>query len=242
MLVEDKFICVSIPRCASTSFYITCLRNNLDTKFVNQNLYDKYKDRIDLNLENELLADLIVHSHEKLTDIDSKFGNNYDIIAVRRDRYERFISSWKHLIDLVSMQYSPKLVELLKNLSVDDVLFYKSQDLVSNNSQIDLINRFAEINGFTEYLDDYLIIMLGILIKPTSVWHNHNPKIKWFDFNRLNELEDWVSLKIGKPFKLEKSNSSVHFECNLTLNDSFKKKYESIYDYYDLPKQQKTLI
>jgi hypothetical protein len=242
MLVEDKFICISLPRCASTSFYITCLRNNLDTKFFNQSEYDKYKDRINLDLGNEVLADLIIHSHEKLTDIHSKFGDNYDVIAVRRDRYERFISCWRHLIDLVNMQYSSELAEILKNLSEDDILFYKSEDLLSNKSQIDLINQFAERNGFKEYLDEYLIVMFGILIKPTSSWHNHDPKIKWFDFNKLNELEDWVSVKIGKPFKLEKSNSSVHFECNLKLNNSFKKKYESIYDYYDLPKQQKTII
>lgn len=242
MLVEDKFIYVSLPRCASTSFYITCLRNNLNTKFLNQLEYDNYKDRIDLNLDNEVLADFIVHSHERLTDLTSKFGNNYDVIAVKRNRYERFISSWKHLIDLVDMQYPPKLTKILKELSEDDILFYKSEDLVSNNSQIDLIYKFAERNKFIDYVDDYLITMFGIIIKPTSWWYNHDPKVIWFDFEKLNELEDWVSLKIGKPFKLEKSNGSSHFECNLILNDSFKKRYESIYDFYDLPKQQKTLI
>jgi hypothetical protein len=242
MLVENKFIYISLPRCASTSFYITCLRNNLDTKFFNQAQYNASKDRIDLNLSNEDLADFIIHSHERLSDITSKFGNDYDIIAVKRDRYVRFISSWKHLIDLVDMQYHPNLSKKLKELSVDDIMFYNSEDLISNPALIELIHRFAKRNGFSEYLDNYLTIMLGIVFKPMSWWHHHNPKVKWFDFNKLEELEEWVSNKIDKPFKLEKSNSSKHFECNLILNDRFINKYNSIYDYYDIPKQQKTLI
>jgi hypothetical protein len=242
MLVDNKFLYLSLPRCASTSFYITCLRNNLDTKFFNQFEYNKYSDRIDLNLNNENLADFIIHSHERLIDITTKFGDNYDIIAVKRDRHIRFISAWKHLIDLAEMQYEPELAKILKGMSADDILFYKSEDLISNISQIDLINRFAEKNGFSKYLDNYLIIMLGIVIKQISWWTNHNFKIKWFDFDKLNEMEEWISLKIGKPFKLEKSNSSKHFECNLILNEKFVKKYNDIYDYYDLPKLTKTLL
>ena len=242
MLVDNKFIYLSLPRCASTSFYITCLRNGLDTKFFNQSEYDKHVDRIDLNLNNEQLADFVIHSHERLSDLTAKFGDEYDVIAVNRDRYIRFISSWKHLIDLVDMQYDPKLSAILKKLSADDILFYKSEDLVSNPAQIELIYEFAKRNGFSEYLDDYLIIMLGIVIKPISWWHNHSSKVIWFDFNKLNELEEWVSDKIQKTFKLEKSNSSKHFETNLILNDDFISKYDSIYSQYDLPKKQKTLI
>ena len=242
MLVDNKFIYLSLPRCASTSFYITCLRNNLDTKSFNQLEYDKHRDRIDLNLNNEILADFVIHSHERLSDLITKFGNDYDVIAVNRDRHIRFISSWKHLIDLTDMQYNPNLSKILKNLSSNDILYYKSEDLISNNSQIELITEFAKINGFYEYLDEYLITMLGIVIKPVSWWHNHNSNVKWFDFNNLTELEEWVSDKLSKPFKLEKSNSSKHFKTNLVLNDEFINKYNSIYDYYDLPKKEKTLI
>jgi hypothetical protein len=31
-------------------------------------------------------------------------------------------------------------------------------------------------------------------------------------------------------------------ECKITLNDEFKEKYDSIYDYYDFPKLKKSLI
>jgi len=244
MLVDNKFIYVSLPRCGSTSFYISCLRNNLDTKFFNQKHYERYNNIVDLNLNNDKLANSIWHTHEQLSELTNKFGDNYDIIGVNRDRHIRFISAWKHLIDMVdrSPQYNKNLVETLRALSLNDILFYKSEELISDYSQKELIYKFAEINGFIEYLDSYLIIMLGIIISPLSFYHNHNLKIKWFDFNKLYELEEWVSNKLGKSFKLEQSNSSKHIECNLSLNSEFISRYNSIYDYYDLPKTTKTIL
>ena len=195
-----------------------------------------------MNLDNEKIADLLTHNHERITGLVEKFGSNYEIVSVNRDRYVRFISAWKHMIDMVDMQYPKNLLKILKNLTIDDILFYQTEDLISDISQVKLIYKFAQKNGFEEYLDNYMINMMRIIIRPLSWWHNNDPKIKWFDFDKLYELEEWVSNKLGKPFKLEKSNSSNHFECNLMLNENFILKYNKIYDYYDLPKKQKTLI
>lgn len=35
MLVENKFLFISLPRCASTSFYISCIKNELDIQHYN---------------------------------------------------------------------------------------------------------------------------------------------------------------------------------------------------------------
>ena len=55
-------------------------------------------------------------------------------------------------------------------------------------------------------------------------------------------MQDWISDITQKPFELRKVNSSKHMESNLKLDFDFIKKYNSIYDYYDLPKSAKTLI
>ena len=68
-----------------------------------------------------------------------------------------------------------------------------------------------------------------------------NIQINYAD-KKLNELEDWVSNKLKKPFKLEKLNSSKHIECNLKLTNNFIKKYNEIYDAYDFKKEIKTLL
>ena len=242
MLVDNKFIALSLPRCASTSFYITCLRNNISVEHYDTYFYNKWVDAIDLNLNNEQLADIIVHGHESISDLRKKFGNDYDIIGIRRNRYERFISLWKHVIDLSKSDNSPILNAKLEELTIDDILFYTTNDLISEQKRGEIVYQFALRNNLLEYMNDVVKTMLYILITPISEYHKHDPKIIWFDFDKLYELENWVSNKLQKPFILEKSNGSQHFDCNLKLDENFVKLYDSIYDYYDSPKQIKTLL
>lgn len=79
-------------------------------------------------------------------------------------------------------------------------------------------------------------------MSPTSYYHHHDKSIIWFDFKELNKMEKWVSDKLSIDFKLEKINSSQHFECSIINDDYFKKKYDSIYNNYDNPKITKSLI
>ena len=55
-------------------------------------------------------------------------------------------------------------------------------------------------------------------------------------------MEEWISNKIEKPFKLENFNSSKKVECNIKLDNYFINRYNAIYDIHDLRKSQKTLI
>jgi hypothetical protein len=242
MLVENKFLFVSLPRCASTSFYISCLRNGFDVKHYEQEWIDSNKDLINLDLDNEKLADEIIHSHERIIDLNRKFGDTYDIISIKRDRHKRFISVWKHIIDMIDMGYPKELMGIFKQIKPKDVLFFKDLDLITSSSKNLVVKEFAKINKIEQYIDDYMTNMLLILFKPMSYWHSNNQKIKWFEFGNFEELEKWVSNKTGKHFRMEKSNGSQHFECELKLNDEFIKRYDSIYDYYDIQKNNKTLI
>ena len=242
MLVDNKFIYLSLPRCASTSFYITCLKNNIDIHHYSEDLVGKSNTNLDLTLDNETIADNIVHAHEKITNLKLKFGNDYDVISVKRNRHERFISLWKHVIDLISLRFPKHVFDIFKNIKVDDLLAYTQNDLLSDTTKVQVLDTFFKNNGLVEYNDWYMKTIIYILINPTSYWHNNDPNVIWFDFDKMNELEEWVSDKLGKSFKLEKSNGSQHFDCNIQLNEKFIDIYDSIYNFYDLPKQVKTLI
>lgn len=242
MLIDNKFITLSLPRCASTSFYITCLRNNIKVEHYNETFYKKWNQKIDLKLSNEELADTLTHGHESIDNLYKKFGYNYDVIAIKRNRYDRFISLWKHIVDLSKQHNSPILNTKIENLSLDDILFYETIDLLNEEKRNNIVNIFAERNGLSPYMNDTLRMMIDILITPLSEYHRHNQNIIWFDFDKLNELEEWVSDKLQVSFKLEKSNSSSNFKTNLILNNEFLNRYNNIYDYYDLPKLQKSLI
>ena len=242
MLVDNKFLFISLPRCASTSFYISCLRSGFKIEHYAQSIVDEYHTPINLTLSNENLADNMVHLHERLDFLLSKFGNEYEIISIRRNKHEQFISIWKHIIDMIDMGYPSELTNIFKKINLDDILFFKDLDLISPTSQMLLIDDFVKRNRIEKYVNDYMKNMLLILFRPMSYWHNNNPKIKWFKFEDFTELEEWVSNKTGKSFKMGKSNGSQHFDCNLNMNDDFIKRYNDIYDYYDLPKKEKTLI
>jgi hypothetical protein len=242
MLIDNKFIYLSLPRCASTSFYITCLRNGIRVEHADREYYDRWKNNIDLSLNDEELADVLTHGHETVVDLRKKFGRNYEIIAIRRDRHKRFISLWKHIIDLFKAENSPIKHLKLENLSVDEIIFYKKEDLVSEGSRNKVVHKFIKNNGLEDFADPALIAMIDILISPLSRFHNHDSEVKWFDFDDLGEMEKWVTKKLGKEFKIVKSNGSQHFDCNLKLDEGFILKYNSVYDFYDLPKKIKTIL
>jgi hypothetical protein len=242
MLIENKFLFISLPRCASTSFYISCLRSGLDVKHGEQNVINKHNINVDLKLDNEALADTMLHIHESILNLKKYFGDQYEIIAIRRNRHERFISVWKHLIDMVHTEHGEKYSRILQKLNVNDILFYKDSDIFTTESLYNTVQEFIKRIGIDDKYDRYLGNMFEITFRPASYWHNNDPNITWFEFGKFDELEKWVSNKIGKPFKMEKSNGSQHFECNLKLNDEFITRYNSIYDRYDIVKSNKTLI
>jgi hypothetical protein len=140
------------------------------------------------------------------------------------------------------MLYPKELTNIFKKLTLEDILFFKDLDLISIKSQELLLFEFAKKNKIEKYFNDYMKNLLLILFRPISYWHNNNQKIKWFEFGKFEELEEWVSNKTGKPFKMEKSNGSQHFDCNLKMDNDFIKRYNNIYDYYDIQKNNRTLI
>lgn len=240
MLVDNKFIFISLPRSASTSFFITCLRNDINVRHYD-NIIGLDNVKIDKSMDNESIADSIMHAHERLTSLEKKFGNTYDIISVKRDRHERFVSLWKHVIDETHRIGDYNLFEKFKNMNADDLLFYNSEELLKSSEKIKIFKKILSVDD-TKNIHPQILTMLNILISPTTDYHNNDPRIIWFDFNKLYELEKWVSNKLGVEFKLEYSNSSKHFHCNLKLDDIFITKYNDIYDIYDITKINKTLI
>lgn len=244
MLVDNKFFYISLPRCASTTFQLSCIKNNINIQHATDYI-DKMIDSVDKSLDIKILKTTISHRHESCSELVNRFGNNYEIISVKRDRYERFISCWKHVIDELENLNEYDAANTLRELDENDVFYYTSNDILDTDSMNLLVESFLKkysIEAKTELGKLYLPIMLSIQFNATSEWHQHNPNIIWFDFDKLYELEEWVSNKLGKDFKLEKLNSSKHIECNLNFTDNFIKKYNKIYNNYDFRKEKKTLI
>jgi hypothetical protein len=258
MLVDNKFLYLSLPRCASTAFHYSCLINNIEVKTTNS-MWEDANSGIDLkSIEKVDLMNHIFHGHENITDLQYKFGWDLPIIAVRRERCERFYSLYKHILsDFKRLGYLD-FYEVFSKFTLDELFFFTKEDLINKKTRWDaisdylidlkLINERVDINPPTTIYEEqqnknwYAVNIIDILLTPISFWTNHNPNIVWFEFDKLNELNKWVSNIIERPFEMQKVNSSKHIECDIILDDTFIKKYNDIFDYYDLPKIKNTLI
>lgn len=253
MLIDNKFIYVNLPRCGSTSFHYSCILHDLEIKNMTDD-WDNINSKIDFkNIDEKNIMDVIGHGHEVLPLLRKKFGFQYPIIAVKRDRHETFYSLYKHVIFDLKRAKALEAYEYFKNMTLDELFFFKTEDISSPEKRLHLINDFLLKNKLTNravtssknmtlYSEEYVVNIIDILITPFSHWHNHDKDIIWFDIKDLESMEKWVSSKIGKPFYLKRVNSSQHIECLLKLDENFKDRYNRIYDFYDLPKEKMTLI
>jgi hypothetical protein len=256
MLVGNKFIYCSIPRTSTTSFHITCFRNNIDVKHVDT-YYDtdsqlKHVPNLSIIKDNYTLSHTLHHTHECIIALEHKFGKNFEVIAVKRNRYERFISSWKHLLH--NIQYSrinnyKELVEKLSKLDENELFDFDNEMLTTENvkpfDSTYTISTFFLRKFNVEIPTDKLHFLNKIFwwqFVPASYYHQNYSKVIWFDFEKLYELEEWASNKLNIDFKLQKINSSKDVECKLKLTDNFIKKYNDIYDRFDIVKTKKSFI
>jgi hypothetical protein len=244
MLIDNKFFYIPLPRCASTSFFATCVKENIKIETVRDWLSvdtQIKKFNIDINnLNYDTFPQQFRHAHEPLNLMIEKFGN-HETISVKRNKYDRFISTWNHILHEMHLHEHPYIFRKCLSLKLDDILFYKSENIVDSSSTQNTINEFISRNSL-EKIGEYGINMIMILLKPASDYHHHNKDIIWFDFEKLWELENWVSNKLNRNFKLLKINSSSHYSGCLKLDANFMNKYDSIYEVYDVPKTQKSLI
>lgn len=257
MLIDNKFIYLSLPRRGSTSFHYSCILSGLSIQTINN--YNSINSEIDFTKINESdIMNFIFHGHESLVNLGERFGFNYPIIAVKRDRHQTFYSLYQHSLFEFKRNGNNELYEYFKNISIDELFFYKTEDLITKKKRWDIICEFLIEKKllYKRYnipvgiktmpiqlnLEEYFINIIDLLITPSSYWHNNDSNIIWFNIDNLKPMQDWVSNITQKPFELKQVNSSKHMESNLKLDSNFIKKYNSIYDYYDLPKSTKTLI
>ena len=133
MLVGNKFFYINLPRCASTSFVISSHRRNISLDYYAKNI-KPYNDLIDVNLPNEEFADMLVHPHEPINQLEKIFGNTFDIISVERDRHERYISLWKHILDEVHRTDDIHSFDILRNLNENEIFRFTSNEIAIKDS------------------------------------------------------------------------------------------------------------
>jgi hypothetical protein len=223
----------------------SCVKHELTIKHVNEK-YDIENQKIKNKKENHEIffnefQNEFSHVHESLIGLRNRFGNEHEVISVKRNKYERFFSLWKHILHEMDLKLDNDTFQKCEKLNADEILFYNNYNLLDSNDVNKIVDEFILKNELTN-INDYGKNMLKILVRPYSTYHLHDQNIIWFDFNELNKLEEWVSNKLKIDFKLLKINSSQQYKSNFILDDYFRTKYDSIYKIYDEIKTKKTIL
>ena len=143
MLVENKFLYLSQPRSGSMSFRLACLKYGINVKYHTPN-YNKHLLKIDLSkTKDDDIVPLIKGAHMNVNLLKSTFGTQYPIVAIRRNPYEKFISLWEHWLDELKKIGDVQIYEQLVQLDLNDILFFNSDDIISNESIEMVCNTFV---------------------------------------------------------------------------------------------------
>jgi hypothetical protein len=210
MLIDNKFLYLSLPRCASTAFHYSCILNEINVQTHNGE-WETANDKIDFkSIDKTSLMNYIYHGHESLIDLQNKFGNEYPIIAVNRDRHQRFYSLYKHILfDLKRMGFE-RIYEKFSNLTLDELFFFTKDDVATKKQRWDKI---------CEYLIDLKLLDEKIDISVTSKFNKSNEE--YFKTNKVFVISDNTSVKTALKEK-------YNFECHLDEISHFSDKKGSI--------------
>lgn len=237
MLINDSFIFLSIPRCATRAFEISCVNSGLDIKYYSNSLIKK-----DFNSK---LPEL--HSHNKVSALRSKFGleNNFNVISISRDPIERYISAWKYIIhhfgriddnygNILSTIKNEDFIDIF-NGSVKSIYDVKNRDTFNKMFNKIITNVDFNEEKFTNIFHIFRNIML-----PPTYWNENDVRITYFNINDTELLENYVKDNTGKDFKMIKTNDTNSVKTLLINNDIFNEFY---YTKIEVPhKSLKSLI
>lgn len=240
MFVDNKFIFLSLPRCASTAFHISCIRHDLDIKHCNHWMDTPITDELK-SLSNIDLVYNIKHIHEELVELKAKFGYEYPVISVKRNKYDRFVSYFNHAVGQLYRMDEFEIYNKLKNISTNELMCYTRYTIANKQSIEEYIPIFLKSMGIEKY-NTKLNRLLMPIFAPLSYYHANDSNIIWFDFDKIYELEEWVSKICNIDFKMENFGSSKQHSTNVIVDDNFIEKYEMIYSSYENLKKEKSLI
>jgi hypothetical protein len=245
MLVDDKFLYISLPRCGSTSFHYSCILNGLEVKNLDIRA-DFDNSKIDFtSIDESKIMNFIDHGHSPLFELQKKFGYDLPVISVTRNKYERFYSLYKHIIFELNRIELTDLSYKFSKFRLDELFFFNVEDIMTKQTRHRAIEQFL-FSLTNELKHDelyrYVINIIDILLTPISYWHNHNKNIIWFNIDEMHKLEEWVSNITNIEFKIKHVNSSSFIESDIKLDSEFMLKYDYIYEYYESPKSNKSII
>jgi hypothetical protein len=214
MIINDKIAFIPIPKNASWSVEDTCVMYKLDLK---------YPDAL---WENSIRMDVKIptkHIHSTVNQLTDKFGNNLEYVAITRNSTDRLVSAWRFFISYMEHELNNEfLLGEIKKLDNNFLMefikenYYKlTSCYISNKISEDLLIVLIKKMGIDSALNiderfkkNYSAHILSFVSQYQWI-SNNQVNVKLFDFEKLNEFEDYISNRLNIDFKLIHQNKTI---------------------------------
>lgn len=244
MIINDKVVFIPIPKNASWSVEDTCIQYGLDLKYPNK-LWEN-----SINLETK---DPQKHMHTTINNIIDYFGVNFEFVCIVRNSTDRFISAWKYFVGAMVNEVNNELGEKIKNVGNDFLInFFKENYLTFHNvynsleTRKTLLKKLVDELGISkEYqIDDEFLkrysMHIFTFVSQYQWIQNDKVKVIEFNFDNMNEFEEYISKKFDINFKLIHRNQNKLDWCAVTKTPEL---IEFVEKYIDgALKKNKTII
>ena len=233
MLIENKFVFVAIPKCATMSFEDACLKNNFIIDYSPYELYNR-------GMLNGIKPDK--HVHIPVTILREIHGHKYPFVTITREEISRFVSAWKHILKII--KYTDiDFYNILKNVGNDEFCYHFGKHLknlkLTTNSVILFLNEFSNKKKHEKHVTDVFISVFTPMVE----WTNNDTTLIKFSFeNEIPLFEKWVSETCGVDFKLSHINDTNEIETKLIKDDFLINFYQTILNPTSQYKREFSLI
>ena len=220
MVINDKVVFIPIPKNASWSMEHTCVEYGFDLKYPSK-IWENYLKSEDASTQK--------HLHSTLSDLIERFGTNFEFICIIRDSTDRFISAWKYFIEAMVLSINDTLGEKIKNVGNDFVMDFIKQNHLefrkaynSLESRQSLLIKLVDELGISKeyhidkgFVERYSVHIFSFVSQYQWIT-NDKVDVKKFNFNKLTDLEEYLSKKLDVEFKLIHKNKSELDYCAVT--------------------------
>jgi len=224
MVINDKIAFIPIPKNASWSVEDTCISYKLNLKY--PNVLWENSIRMGVKMPTK-------HIHSTVHQLLDKFGNKIEYVAIIRNSTDRFISAWKYFISSIERVLNNEILSNeIKKLDNDFLIeFIKENYLqlsscyhstsISEDLLIVLVKKMGIYNTLNindTFKRDFSTHILSFISQYQWIL-NDRVTVRKFDFDKLNEFEQYISNQLGIDFKLIHQNKTILDYCAVTKTD-----------------------
>jgi hypothetical protein len=219
MLIENKFVFVAIPKCATMSFEDACLKNNFTIDYSPYELFNR-------GMLNGIKP--TSHVHVPIIKLREIHKHNYPFVTIVREEIGRFVSAWKHILKIIK-HIDVEFYDVLKNVGNDEFCYHFGNHFknlkLTKESVVQFLNQFSNKKNHEKYVIDIFISVFTPMVE----WTNNDTTLIKFSFeDEIPQFERWVSEKCGVDFKLSYINDTNGIETKLVKDDFLINFYQTI--------------